>query len=109
MKFDILKQLILNCIEDLKGQNIVCLNINTDKYKYSITNLMIFCTGQSSRHVVSIAQNILKKLRQTSFHKFYGIEGVECGEWVLVDLGDIIIHIMKSEIRKLYELEKLWN
>lgn len=105
LKLNILKNFILNCIQNVKGQDIVCFNIHA---KNSITDIIILCTGRSNRHVISIAQNILKNFRNNTDKKRYGIEGIEYGEWILIDLGEIIIHITKIEVRKLYDLEKLW-
>lgn len=100
-----LKLFVLNCINNLKGQDIICLDMN--KYN-NITELMVLCTGQTNRHVISIAQNILYTLRNKNY-QYYGIEGLKFGEWILIDLGNIVIHIMNKETRQLYALEKLWS
>lgn len=100
-----LKKNILNYLNDLQSQEIICIDI--DK-KYSITDLMIICTGQTNRHVISIAQDLSYKLRNIGF-KFCKIEGLKNGEWVLIDLGDIIINIMQKNTRKLYALEEKWG
>ncbi|CAD83380.1 unknown function family DUF143; homolog of plant Iojap protein [Candidatus Blochmanniella floridana] len=100
-----LKNFILNYLDDLKGQNIICFDIHN---KNRITDFMILCTGRSNHHVKSIAQSILKKIKSMK-QKWNRVEGIEFGEWVSIDLGEIIIHIMKYETRKLYDLEKLWT
>ncbi|URJ30071.1 ribosome silencing factor [Blochmannia endosymbiont of Camponotus sp.] len=104
MQSNILKEFVVNIINNIRGQDIICF----DMYgKTNITDVMIICTGMSSRHVISISQEILKKSRGIGVRP-YGIEGMNFGEWVLVDLGDVVIHVMQKEIRTLYELEKLW-
>lgn len=105
LKFLKLKQFVLNCLNNINSQEIICINIDQ---KYNITDLMIICTGQSRRHVISIAQDLSYKLRNIGF-KSYKIEGLESGEWILIDLKDIVIHIMQKHIRMLYALENLWN
>lgn len=104
LQFNNLKLFIINCINDVKGQDIICYEMK----KYSIAKLMILCTGQSNRHVISIAQDMIRKLRNINF-QIYGIEGLKFGEWILVDLGDIIVHIMQHNTRQSYALEKIWS
>ncbi|WP_159714248.1 ribosome silencing factor [Blochmannia endosymbiont of Camponotus nipponensis] len=105
MQSDILKEFIINVINNTQGQDIMCFDMSI---KTNITDIMIICTGTSNRHVISISQDILHKSRGAGL-KLYGIEGMNIGEWVLVDLGDVVTHIMQKEIRKLYALEKLWS
>lgn len=105
LEFVRLKKFLLNCLNNLKGQNIICIDINK---KYSITDLIIICTGQSNRHVISIAQDISYQLKKIGF-KFYKIEGLNDGTWILIDLNDIILHIMQQNTRNFYALEKIWN
>ncbi|AGC03590.1 YbeB [Candidatus Blochmanniella chromaiodes str. 640] len=105
MQSDVLKEFIVNVIYNIQGQDIACFDMSG---KTNITDIMIICTGMSRRHVISISQEILRKSRSLGLQP-YGAEGMSIGEWVLVDLGDLVIHVMQKEIRKLYELEKLWN
>ncbi|URJ23648.1 ribosome silencing factor [Blochmannia endosymbiont of Camponotus sp.] len=105
MQSDVLKEFIVNIICNIQGQDIACFDVSD---KINITDMMIICTGMSRRHVISISQDILRKSRSLGLQP-YGAEGMRIGEWVLVDLGDVVIHVMQKEIRKLYELEKLWN
>ncbi|URJ25370.1 ribosome silencing factor [Candidatus Blochmannia ocreatus (nom. nud.)] len=105
MQSDILKDFLIDMMSIMQGKNIVFFDMHN---KSSITDIMIICTGTSSRHVISISQGILRKSRGIGV-KPYGTEGIATGEWVLVDLGDVIVHIMQEEIRKKYELEKLWS
>ena len=100
-----LKAFVIEKIEDLKGRDIVDLDV---KEKSSITETMLVCSGNSKRHVISIAENIIVQSKQAG-NPPLGIEGRDTGDWVLVDLGDIIVHVMQDEARDFYQLEKLWG
>jgi ribosome-associated protein len=69
---------------------------------------MIICTGNSNRHVRSIADNLAEEIRHAGMMPF-GVDNNSDGEWVLVDLGEVMVHIMQSDARNLYQLEKLWH
>lgn len=105
LQFNTLKQFVIDCLNNLQSQDIVCIKING---KNNITDFMIICTGQSNRHIISIAQDVSYKLRNIGV-KHHRIEGLNHGEWILIDLGDIIIHLMQKETRQLYRLENLWS
>ena len=100
-----LQAFVIDKIDDLKGQNIVAINV---KGQSSITDCMIICTGTSSRHVASIADHVVDSVKEINVLPL-GIEGKQDAEWVVVDLGDVIVHVMQDEARQLYELEKLWS
>ena len=105
MQFDELKKLVIHAIEDLKGENIVELDV---KGKTSVTDLMIIVSGTSSRHVKSIADNVFTEAKKAGAQPL-GMEGEMQAEWVLVDLGDIVVHVMQPQVREFYDLEKLWS
>ena len=105
MQFEQLRQLVITAIEDLKGENIVELDV---KGKTSVTDLMIIVSGTSSRHVKSIAGNIVSEAKHAGV-KPLGVEGELQAEWVLVDLGDLVVHVMQPQVREFYDLEKLWH
>jgi iojap-like ribosome-associated protein len=96
---------IVDKIDDLKGRDIVVLDV---RGKSSITDCMIICSGNSNRHVCSIADHVAEELRHAGLQPL-GIEGEAEGEWVLVDMGDVIVHVMQDDTRSLYQLEKLWS
>lgn len=104
-KMDPLTKLAVNALEDLKGQNITVLDVMK---LTTVTDTMIICTGTSNRHVKSLAQNVAGDAKHAG-HPPLGIEGTEQGEWVLVDLGGVVVHVMQAQARAFYQLEKLWT
>lgn len=96
--------LVVRAIEDLKGQDIVRLDVRklTDVMDY-----LVIATGTSSRHVKSIADNVVDALRKSG-ERPLGIEGADVGEWILVDFGSVVVHVMGAEPRRFYAIEKLW-
>ncbi|MCL2897460.1 ribosome silencing factor [Brenneria tiliae] len=105
MQGQILQDFVIDKIDDLKGQDIVALNVQG---KSSITDYMIICTGTSTRHVASIADHVVQASRAAGLIPF-GVEGENVADWVVVDLGEVMVHVMQEESRQLYELEKLWG
>jgi len=101
------KTLELTCsaLDDLKAQNIIILEVGSFT---SVTDYMVIASGTSTQHVRSIANNLEKTAKQRKADVF-GIEGSNNAEWVLVDLGDVIAHIMLPDVRDYYQLEKLWS
>ena len=100
-----LQDFVIDKIDDLKGQDIIAIDV---KGRSSITDCMIICTGTSTRHVASIADHVVQESRAAGMMPL-GIEGEAIADWVVVDLGDVIVHVMQEESRRLYELEKLWG
>jgi ribosome-associated protein len=74
----------------------------------SVADLMVVASGTSTRHVKSIADRVRERVKENGFMPL-GVEGEEASEWVLVDLGDIIVHVMQPDTRRFYDLEKLWS
>ncbi len=95
----------LQALDDLKAENVVALDVRAIA---SFTDYMIFASGSSTRHVGAIAESVVEAAR-ASGNAALGVEGEEIGEWILVDLGDAIVHIMLPETRRYYEIEKLWS
>ena len=100
-----LKAIVLDALDDLKAKDIVILDV---KPLTSVADLMIVASGTSNRHVKSIADRIRERLRENGC-TLLGVEGEDAAEWVLVDLGDIIVHVMLPDTRRFYDLEKLWS
>ena len=101
----ILNKEISLLLEEFKAENIISLDV---KNKSSVTDTMIIASGRSTRHVKSISDNIIKKLKKVKI-KPLGIEGYTKSEWVLIDFGDVLVHVMHPEAREFYSLEKLWD
>jgi ribosome-associated protein len=100
-----LTKLAVAALEDMKAVNVKILDVRklTD-----VADTMIVATGNSDRHVKSIADRLIERCREAG-HRAYGVEGQREGEWVLVDLQDLIVHVMLPRIREFYGLEKLWD
>ena len=100
-----LKHVIINTLDINKAQDIVSIDL---KDKSSMADYMIIASGTSSRHIQSLSEQVLEKLKDNGI-KNSKIEGKDSGEWKLVDGIDLIIHIFHPEKRKFYELEKMWS
>ncbi|MBT3854413.1 MAG: ribosome silencing factor [Thiotrichales bacterium] len=98
-------KVVENVIEDLKGENIVTLNVMKQS---DDMEAIIISTGRSIQHVRGIANNVSIEAKRLNM-PVLGTEGVEFSEWVLVDLGEVIVHIMTEKMREFYKLEKLWS
>jgi ribosome-associated protein len=99
------RKMALQALEALKAENPVVLDVRGIA---SFTDYMIFASGNSSRHVMAIAESVVEAARAAG-HPPVGVEGEDVGEWVLVDLGDVVVHVMLPDVRRYYELEKLWG
>lgn len=100
-----LTKLVKKSAEDLKAKDIVSIDV---KGKATFTDAMIFITGTSTRHVKSIAQSVLDDVKKSGCVPI-GMEGEADGDWVLVDLGDVVLHVMTQESREFYNIEELWS
>ena len=105
MTIDELKQLAIDALEDLKAEDITVLDVQG---KTTVTDWLIIATGSSSRHVKSLANNVAIEAKNVG-QRPLGSEGESEGEWVLVDLGDVIVHVMQRQVREYYDLESLWS
>lgn len=105
METQTLLNLVIGSIEDIKGHNIQTLDVRDIS---SITDYMVIATGNSNRQVGAIARHVIEETKKRG-HPPLGSEGENAAEWVLVDLGDVVVHIMQPHIRDFYQLEKLWG
>lgn len=96
---------VIKAVEDLKAKDVREIDV---RGKTSVTDLMVIASGTSSRHVRSIADEVLKLAKQIGVVPI-GVEGQREAEWVLVDLGDIVVHVMLPRVREFYALERLWT
>ena len=91
-------------LSDYKAKDITKINLEK---KSSIADFMIICSGTSNRHVISLSNYLVEALKKENLNTL-NVEGIRNGDWVLVDAGDIIIHLFRSEVREYYGLEKMW-
>lgn len=100
-----LSALAVAALEDLKAVDIKVLDVSK---LTSITDIMVIATGTSNRHAASLAHSVIDKAKESGFRPV-GVEGLNEGEWVLVNLGGVIVHVMQAQTRAFYQLEKLWD
>ena len=100
-----LKENILNSLEDIKAVNPVAINV---KNISSLTDFMVIASGTSNRHLAAMSERVLEGLKENNVSGIR-IEGQGGDEWLLVDAGDVIIHLMSSDAREFYDLESLWD
>lgn len=105
MKSDELKSLCVSALEDMKGTDIEVLDV---REMTGVTDYMVVCTGTSSRHVKSLAYNVEMEGKQAG-ERPLGVEGDNTSDWVLVDFGDVVVHVMLAETRQFYDIERLWS
>ena len=105
MQSNRLRQLAVDALEDLKAVDIVELDV---RKLSDFTDYMIIANGRSARQVAALAENVVMKAKQAGEAPL-GVEGLRGSKWVLVDLGDVVVHVMQPDVREFYQLEKLWS
>ena len=105
LQSEAVRRLAIGALEDLKAENVVILDL---RGRASFTDYMIFASGNSTRHTGAIADAVIEAARDAG-RPALGVEGAEVGEWILVDLGDAIVHVMLPDVRRYYDIEKLWR
>ena len=102
---DVLLQTVLEAVEELKARDVVEIDV---RGKSSVTDFMVVASGTSTRHVKSIADEVVRFAKRLDVQPL-GVEGEREAEWVLVDLGDVVVHVMLPRVREFYALERLWT
>lgn len=96
---------VLNALDEMKARNVATLDVRD---MTSVADDMVIASGTSSRHVKAVADNVVDKAKKAGFPPL-GTEGAQAAEWILVDLGDVIVHVMQPAAREFYDLERLWR
>ena len=105
MRLNKMQKVAVNALEEIKGQDILVLDV---RKLTTMCDTMIIASAQSTRQVKALADNVRERLEQAGA-SIVGVEGEESAEWVLVDSGDIVVHVMQPAIRAYYKLEELWT
>ena len=105
MKLDKFRKAVVAALEDIKAEDIEILDVSKLS---SLFDTMIIASADSTRQVKALANNVVVKTKEIG-GTVYGVEGEQTGEWVLVDLGDVVVHIMQPAVRAYYNLEQLWG
>lgn len=100
-----LLELILSSLDDDKAEEVVNIDL---RGKTEVADFMVIASGRSSRQVAAMSEKLVEKLKQTA-GVFAKIEGKDAGDWVLIDAGDVIVHVFRPEVREFYQLEKMWQ
>jgi ribosome-associated protein len=98
-------RIVLACLEDIKAEDNVTIDISG---KSSIGDYMVVTTGRSQRHVGAVADRVIKDIEAAGV-RGVRVEGMWQGDWVLIDAGDVIVHVFRPEVREFYNLEKMWS
>ena len=96
---------VTQCLDDAKAEEVTTINIQD---KSALADYMVIASGRSNRHVSAIADQLLRELK-TKGHGTPKVEGLQNADWVLIDMGDIIVHLFRPEVREFYALEKMWQ
>jgi ribosome-associated protein len=104
MKLEQLVDLVVEALEDVKAVDIRVVDV---RGKTAITDVMVIASGNSDRHVKALADNVVIKAKEAGVQPL-GVEGQDSRDWMLVDLNDVVVHVMLPGVRDFYNLEKLW-
>ena len=105
MQTEELLEIVKTTLDENKGGDIKVIDV---RGRTSVTDYMVLATGTSERHLRALSDHVLDAVKKRDF-KPLGVEGKQAGDWVLVDLGDVVVHVMSAQTRAFYQLEKLWE
>jgi len=105
MQLEALRDLVVKVLDDMKARDVVVIDV---RGKTSITDLMVIASGTSDRHVKAVAETLAFQAKQGGEPPL-GTEGVEQGEWALIDLNGVVVHVMLPKVRDFYQIERLWS
>ncbi|MCB1398257.1 MAG: ribosome silencing factor [Rhodobacter sp.] len=97
--------LVLQSLDDDKAEEVVQIDL---RGRSSVADYMVICSGRSSRQVAAISEKLLERLKER-FRLTARSEGKETGDWVLIDTGDVVVHVFRPEVREFYQLERMWQ
>ncbi|WP_411028169.1 ribosome silencing factor [Shimia sp. FJ5] len=101
---DALLARILTSLDDDKAEDIVQIDL---RGKSAMADYMVICSGRSTRQVAAISEKLIDRIK-SEFGRLSKVEGKETGDWVLIDTGDVIVHVFRPEVREFYQIEKMW-
>ena len=99
-----LLELITSTLTDEKAEDIISIDL---RGKTAMADYMVICSGRSSRQVAALSEKLTQKVKE-SFNRTSKVEGKDQSDWVLIDTGDVIVHVFRPEVREFYQLEKMW-
>lgn len=105
MESEVLKDLVIDALDDIKGQEIVALDV---RGQTDVADYMVVASGGTNRQVKALIDNVVQKVKAAE-QRVLSVEGQDTAEWVLLDLGDVLVHVMLPKVREFYELERLWS
>jgi ribosome-associated protein len=105
MQVEALRDLVVKALDDMKARDVVVIDV---RGKTSITDLMVIASGTSDRHVKAVAEAVAFQAKLAG-ERPLGTEGVEQGEWALIDLNGVVVHVMLPKVRDFYQIERLWS
>jgi len=101
----VLLPIILNSLDDDQAQEVVSIDLHG---KSPMADTMVVCSGRSQRHVSAMADHILRKLKEAGLGRAQ-VEGLPHADWVLIDAGDVVVHLFRPEVREFYKIERMWS
>lgn len=105
MNSEQLKDTVVDALEDIKAQDLAVLPV---RHLTSLTDYMLIATGTSNRHLRALANEVQERVKAAG-GEVLGVEGEAAGEWVLIDLGDVVVHVMQAQVREYYNIDELWG